>query len=307
VGTTPEQAADVWGEDDNARRYDAYARHYPNYRETSRDLIALALPSGDASVADAAVLDLACGTGATTREVLAVLGPDGRVTGVDQSAAMLAVAANSTIDPRVSWIQARTESVDQHVTGAVDAIVCNSAIWQTDLAATAKAARAVLKDGGPFAFNVPVDFLADRARDGSGDRYPALLSEMQAIAEQDYGWAPPDKPRGRTRQQLTHDSICRCMEAAGFDVELVIEVSHVGRAVGADLHQRSADGPVLRRAHARARQGLRARWPRPDRASTVGRLCLPGAQLGRNRAARRQLSQAHESGNSTNVSGLADR
>ena len=233
MGTTPEQAADVWGEDDNARRYDAYARHYPNYRETSRDLIALALPSGDAGVADAAVLDLACGTGATTREVLAVLGPDGRVTGVDQSAAMLAVAANSTIDPRVSWIQARTESVDQHVTGAVDAIVCNSAIWQTDLAATAKAARAVLKDGGPFAFNVPVDFLADRARDGSGDRYPALLSEMQAIAEQDYGWAPPDKPRGRTRQQLTHDSICRCMEAAGFDVELVIEVSHVGSAIAA--------------------------------------------------------------------------
>jgi hypothetical protein len=47
-------AGDSWGEDDNARRYDAYAREYPSYRETSRDLIAVALPSADAGVADAA-------------------------------------------------------------------------------------------------------------------------------------------------------------------------------------------------------------------------------------------------------------
>ena len=60
------------GEDGNPAPYDAYARAYPGYRETSRDLIALALP---AAAAGARVLDLACGTGATTREILAVLGP----------------------------------------------------------------------------------------------------------------------------------------------------------------------------------------------------------------------------------------
>lgn len=64
-------AGDSWGEDDNPRRYDAYAREYPSYRETSRDLIAVALPSADAGRVDAVVLDLACGTGATTREILA--------------------------------------------------------------------------------------------------------------------------------------------------------------------------------------------------------------------------------------------
>lgn len=226
MGTIPEQIADIWGEDDNARRYDAYARQYPSYRETSQDLVTLALPSTEVSVADAAVLDLACGTGATTREILAVLGPHGTVTGVDQSAAMLAVAASSTTDSRVSWIHARAESVDQHMTGTVDAILCNSAIWQTDLAATAKAARAVLKAGGRFAFNVPVDFLADGASERSDDQYPAVLSEMREIAEHDYGWAPPDRSRGRARHQLTRESICRSLAAAGFDVELVTEVSH---------------------------------------------------------------------------------
>jgi hypothetical protein len=38
--------ADIWGEDDNARRYDAFARQHPIYQDTSRDLIALAGLSG---------------------------------------------------------------------------------------------------------------------------------------------------------------------------------------------------------------------------------------------------------------------
>ncbi len=224
--TRPAPAGDIWGEDDNPRRYDAYARQYPGYRETSRDLIALALPSADAGVADATVLDLACGTGATTREILAVLGPGGRVTGVDQSAAMLGVAASSTTDPRATWIQARAESVDQHVTEPVDALICNSAIWQTDFAATAMAVRAVMKAGGRFAFNVPVGFLGDADSRRSGERYPSVLSEMRAIAERDYDWAPDDGAPGRARQRLTQESICRSLAAAGFDVEQVTEVSH---------------------------------------------------------------------------------
>jgi SAM-dependent methyltransferase len=233
MGTVPAPSPDVWGEDDNARRYDAYTREFPSYRDTSRDLITVALPATDAGVAEAHVIDLACGTGATTREILAVLGPHGRVTGVDQSAAMLGVAASSVTDPRACWIQAPAESVDQHVTEAADAIVCNSAIWQTDLAASAMAARAVLKTGGRFAFNVPVDFLDDGAGNESGDRYPSVLSEMQAIANQDYGWAPAGKARGRARQRLTRESMSRCLTAANFDVELVTEVSHRNGAASA--------------------------------------------------------------------------
>lgn len=221
-----ESPPDSWGEDDNARRYDAYAREYPNYRETSRDLIAVALPSADAGVADAAVLDLACGTGATAREILAVLGPDGSVTGVDKSAAMLGVAASSTTDPRATWIQARAECVDQHVTEAVDAVICNSAIWQTDFAATAMAVRAVVKPGGRFAFNVPAGFLGDGGGHGARDRYPSLLSEMRAIAERDHGWVPDTRAPGRVGRRLTQESIRRSLAAAGFDLEQVTEVSH---------------------------------------------------------------------------------
>jgi SAM-dependent methyltransferase len=226
MGTIPAPGGDSWGDDDNPRRYDAYARDYPGYRETSRDLIALALPSAAAGAADAAVLDLACGTGCTTRAILAVLGPDGTVTGVDKSAAMLKVAASSVTDPRATWIQASAESVDQHVTGPVDAVICNSAIWQTAIAATAMAVRAVMKPGGRFAFNVPTGFLDEGDSHRPRGRYPALLSEMRAIAERDYGWTSDDRAPGRVRQRLTQDSICRSLSAAGFDVERVTRVSY---------------------------------------------------------------------------------
>lgn len=221
----PAPPSDIWGEDDNPRHYDAFAREHPNYTETSQDLIAHAQPS-----ADAVVIDLACGTGITTREILAALGPFGQVIGVDKSAAMLALAASSVTDPRATWIPARAESVDQHVLGPADLVICNSAIWQTDIAATAIAIRAVLRKGGHFAFNVPVGFLDDRESAGDASkptgRYPQLLAEMRAIAERDYGWIPPKPGSGRPRQRLTEDSIRRDLTAAGFNVGQTTEVTH---------------------------------------------------------------------------------
>ena len=214
--------ADSWGEDDNARRYDDFARQYPAYRETSRDLVTLAELS-----ADAAVLDLGCGTGATSREILAVLGPGGRVTGVDGSAAMLAVVARSVDDPRVTWVQARAELVDRHLSGPVDAVLCNSAIWQTDLAVTAAAVRNCLADGGSFVFNIASGFLGEQDDPGVPDDWPAWISIMRDIAAEDYGWRPPDTatPR-RRRPRLSRESIADCLEAAGFDVERVADFSY---------------------------------------------------------------------------------
>jgi hypothetical protein len=83
-----------------------------------------------------------------------------------------------------------------------------------------------MKAGGRFAFNVPADFLGAGDSHGSRERYPPLLSEMRAIAERDYGWAPDDGAPGRVRQRLTRESICRSLTAAGFDVEQVTELSH---------------------------------------------------------------------------------
>jgi SAM-dependent methyltransferase len=210
---------DSWGEDDNAVRYDAFARRYPMYRQTSRDLVMLARLSRSA-----AVLDLACGTGATTAEILSVLGPGGRVVGVDMSPAMLMVAARRIPDRRVEWIRAAAENVDNHVAKLVDAVVCNSAIWQTDVDATVAAVRNVLAAGGRFVFNVGAGFLEQHDDPNyQGDR----RGVMRAIAAQDYGWKPPGS-RGplHGRPRLTRESICRCLGKAGFEIERVEEFGY---------------------------------------------------------------------------------
>jgi SAM-dependent methyltransferase len=214
--------ADIWGEDDNARRYDAFARQHPVYRDTSRDLIALArLP------ADAAVLDLACGTGITSREILAALGPGGTVTGADQSAAMLAVAAGAIADPRITWVQSPAEIIDRHVTGPVDAVVCNSAIWQTDLTATAAAVRNLLPAGGRFVFNTGAGYLGQQKDPNFTDDRPSPIAIMRDIATRDYGWRPPEPavPPG-SRPRPTRESICHCLDSAGFDIEQVAEFTY---------------------------------------------------------------------------------
>jgi SAM-dependent methyltransferase len=271
--------ADIWGEDDNARLYDAFARQHWIYRDTSRDLIALAGLS-----ADAAVLDLACGTGVTGREILAALGPGGTVTGADRSAAMLAVAAGAIADPRISWVQAPAEAVDQHVTGPADAVVCNSAIWQADLAATAAAVRNLLVTGGRFVFNVGAGYLGQQEDPSFGDGRPSPVTVMRDIATRDYGWRPPGPaapPGGRPRP--TRESICRCLDGAGFDVEQVTEFTY-HRDAGAErawlsvprLHQVLPSRPALPGPDASPRQGIRPPRRRPAGAITLGCLRRPG-------------------------------
>ena len=51
----------------------------------------------------AGILDLACGSGLLARHLVERLGEDGRVCGVDADAAMLAYAATTSDDPRISW------------------------------------------------------------------------------------------------------------------------------------------------------------------------------------------------------------
>lgn len=212
---------DIWAEDDNAARYGEFARLYPGYRQTSRDLVALASPARDATV-----LDLACGTGATTAEILSVLGPDGRVVAVDKSPAMLSVAAGALRDPRVQWVHASAEQVDRHLSEPVDAAVCNSAIWQTDLAATAAAVRRVLVTGGRFVFNIGAGFLEPLDDPNQLGDLPGV---MRAIAAADYDWTPPaarSGPAARPRPRPSREVVCRWLGAAGFEIERVEELSY---------------------------------------------------------------------------------
>jgi SAM-dependent methyltransferase len=198
----------AWADPENARRYAAFARQYPQYQQTSRHLVALAQLRGGAQV-----VDLACGTGTTTEAILAALGPDGLLTSVDGSAAMLAMARATVTDPRVTWVQARAEDLARHVTGPAAAVICNSAIWQTQFSTTMPAVRQVLSTGGTFVFNIPTQMLSGEQRLPS-----PLEAAMRGIAARDHGWAPPpSSPPGQSL--LTGDLVRQELRRAGFRLE----------------------------------------------------------------------------------------
>jgi SAM-dependent methyltransferase len=214
VTETPARRPSIWDSPENAALYADYTREFPIYAETSRDLVRLA-----GLAPDAAVIDLACGTGVTSGQILAPLGPDGRVTGVDKSAAMLAIAARSVPDDRVSWVEALAEEFDQRVSGPVSAVICNSAIWQTRLGRTAAAVRAVLGADGVFVFNIGIEFVrgagystSEAERDGE----PGLLEAMRDIAAADYGWSPPPAGAVAPRNYLSQEEIEQTLRDNGF-------------------------------------------------------------------------------------------
>ena len=206
--------ADSWDSAENAWRYAEFARAHTTYQQTSRDVVGLACPA-----ADATVVDLASGTGITTEAILPVLGENGRVIAVDASKAMLAAARLVIHDERVRWLHSPAELLDDGAVAGVDAVVCNSAIWQTDVQVTAAAVRHVLHPGGRFVFNLGAAMLADHGLDDQPD---PLMDAMKAIAARDYGWAPVAPGNTGTRQQeLSEAWLRQVLHEAGFRVDRV--------------------------------------------------------------------------------------
>ena len=214
-----------WESGENARRYAQFAGEHALYRRTSEDLAALA-----SLAKDARVVDLACGTGATTKALLALLGPRGQVVAVDAAEAMLAQARSLIGDDRVRWLRSPAERLDRCGIGAVDAVVCNSAIWQTSLPATAVTVAQVLRPAGRFVFNIGARMLADHP---DADQAPApLIQLMETIAARDYGWCTPparaeaSRPVGSSQTPLSEAWIRRLLRDKGFRVGYVREFEY---------------------------------------------------------------------------------
>lgn len=93
-----------------------------------------------------AVLDVACGTGVVAREAVRVVGPSGRVVGIDVNDSMLAVARR--IAPEIEWLRgdAAHLAVD---TDAFDAVVCQAGLmfFPDPVTALREMARAARRDG----------------------------------------------------------------------------------------------------------------------------------------------------------------
>ena len=131
-----------WDEDTTAEAYAAFTRDFPMYGATSRDLAHRAGLAGSSLV-----VDLCGGAGATAEAILDLVPPQAQVISLDNAAAMQRVGRRTLTDPRLTWVTAPAENLAEHVPGAADAVVCNSAIWKTDVAQVFAAVRQVLRPG----------------------------------------------------------------------------------------------------------------------------------------------------------------
>lgn len=99
-----------------------------------------------------AVLDVACGTGATTREAAARLKQSGRIVGLDRNDGMLTVARRRA--PEIEWQEGLAEALD-FTENSFDVVLCQFGLMFFDDRGKALAEMArVLRPGGRIALSV---------------------------------------------------------------------------------------------------------------------------------------------------------
>jgi trans-aconitate 2-methyltransferase len=98
---------------------------------------------------DETVLDLGCGTGRVSAQLLERLGPQGRVVGVDGSAAMVAEATRLLGGERATFLQ--QDLLELSVEPPADAVVSSATFhWIADHDRLFARVRAALVAGAPF-------------------------------------------------------------------------------------------------------------------------------------------------------------
>lgn len=135
------------------------------------------------------VYDLGCGAGNVTR-LITERWPDAEVTGVDDSATMLAKAATEL--PALRWVQ--RSLADWRADAAADLIYSNAALhWLPDHAALFPALLDQLAPGGVLAVQMPRNFgapshtmIADTVRAGPWRARLEPLLQPSPVAEPDF-------------------------------------------------------------------------------------------------------------------------
>jgi len=138
----------------SGKQYYNYALKFPQYKKTNEKLVEISEIK-----ANQIVVDLACGTGLTTKDVLKNYPDIKKVYAIDFSEEMINIAKEFVQSKKVAFIVADVQDVDKFISEKVDVVLCNSAFWQfQNQNQVLKSIISILKDDGIFVFNLNQQF-----------------------------------------------------------------------------------------------------------------------------------------------------
>ena len=257
-----------WKSPFNASVYDLFTREHGIYRWLNRRLV------HHARVHEASrVLDLGCGTGATSRACLRVMHRDAELVAIDAAAPMVEVARHDARDPRIDVRVLAGERVAD-LPGVFDCVVSNAALWLVgDLEAVFAGLERCTTPGARVAFNLP------------GARVPEVESPIhpfQAAFQDELRAEGAELPAA---PPLPLDRFRRLADDHGFDV--VHEDTEVYRARQAELIELMRIPAMLDRAapHLPARRAEAALGRAASRCDPTRSVAVPWCMVVLERAA----------------------
>jgi ubiquinone/menaquinone biosynthesis C-methylase UbiE len=164
----------------------------PGWKKYKKDMLRWLAPVSDQLISSTGitsgqiVLDVATGTGQPALTIAKVVGPNGRVVGVDLSPEMLEVAkeeaANQDLTNVVVFQVVKDESLSMFDDNTFDSVVCrNGLMFMPDPVKALKAFLRVLKPGGKASVTVW----------GSPDKSPVMGVVMNTISRHVPDMKPP--------------------------------------------------------------------------------------------------------------------
>lgn len=189
----------------NAEVYHDFVTAQPIYRRLNQWLVAMA----EVETAGR-IVDLACGTGATTQAALPLLPPEGEIVGIDASEPMVEVARARTLDPRARFFVGPAGSIAEVTAGPFDRILCNAAIWQFPaLEPVIEGIREVSSPGALFVFNVQ----AERVEGELAPIHPFQVALARALEER------TGRPFPKTPATFDREALAASLARAGFALD----------------------------------------------------------------------------------------
>ncbi len=203
--------------EDAARRYDRAIDALPYFKDTIKKLVEYA----DIQSADK-VVDLACGTGYSTRFILEK--SPVKVYGVDSARAMLEYAGKK-FGGRVKLLHGMAESLDMLIEERVDKVICTFGFsYFVEPEKVITGVYNALAPNGRFVFNVAISsdgriMAAHKFEKTLYRELSRLLKEKLGVDEVPRAETPDIKERKYTQEEIT-----MLLESAGFIVKEYDEI-----------------------------------------------------------------------------------